>query len=140
MLEQRSRGAATFPTANHVGVRTMEHLRRLDLAPEVASAFRPGWGGHWIALTYLGGPEVARVEDALASEEVRPDSPEHEVWAPKPCLDPILERAAEAYPTVALHHNVRVESVEHRNDGVRCVVRGWCRCATRGRRPIRGCL
>lgn len=121
VLEQRERGAATFPTANHVGVRTMEHLRRLGLARDVAAAF-PGKGhGHWIALTYIGGPEVGRVEHALAGPP-GDHSPEHEVWAPKPCFDPILERAAESYPSVTLRHGTRVLAVDDRQDHVDCTI------------------
>jgi len=123
VLEQGARGAPAFPTANHISVRTMEHLRRLGLASEVRAAFRPGWGGDWIALCWLGGPEVTRVEDALAGACDRADSPEREVWAPKPCFDPILERAAEASPGVRLFHGMRVETLEEERDGVRCIVR-----------------
>ncbi len=127
VLEQRRRDAPAFPTANHIGVRTMEHLRRLGLADEVRAAFRPGWGGHWVALTYLGGPEVARVEDALAASSPRPDSPEHEVWAPKPCFDPILARAAEGFDTADLCYGARVDTVETQTEGVLC-------CASDGTR------
>lgn len=123
VLEQRPRGTPAFPTANHIGVRTMEHLRRLGLAAAVREAFRPDWAGHWIALTYLGGPEVARIEDALASRQERSDSPEHEVWAPKPCFDPVLERASESYGTVSLRHGVRLESIDDRKDPACCVCR-----------------
>ena len=113
VLERRERGAATFPTANHIGVRTMEHLRRLGLAAAVRAAFRPDWGGHWIALTHFGGHEVTRVENALGGAGGGAESPEREAWAPKPCFDPILERAAEAYPSVTLSHGARVEAVEN---------------------------
>ncbi len=122
LIERRERGAPAFPTANHVGVRTMEHLRRLGLAGEVASAFPSGGHGHWIAVTHFGGPEVARVEDALAGPP-GDTSPEHEVWAPKPCFDPILERTAESFPTITLRHGVHVESVANQPGGVVCSLR-----------------
>lgn len=121
VFEQRERGAATFPTANHVGVRTMEHLRRLGLARDVAHAFSPDAHGHWVAATYLGGPEVTRVDHALAGPPTS-HSPEHEVWAPKPLFDPILERAAVSYPTVTLQHGTRVHRVENTTDGIACHV------------------
>lgn len=100
VIEARAEGAAAFPTANHVSVRTMEHLRRLGLAREVASVFPATFGGHWIGITHLGGPEVARIENALMTPEPRLDSPEREVWAPKPFFDPILERSAHACSSV----------------------------------------
>lgn len=123
VFERRPRNDATFPTANHIGVRTMEHLRRLGLARDVARAFRPDWGGDWIALTHLGGREVARIPDALAGAAPRSDSPEHEVWAPKPCFDPILERAAESWPTVRIEYGASVEAVENTAHGVSCTIR-----------------
>lgn len=119
VLEQRAAGAAAFPTANHISARSMEHLRRLGLADAVRGAFRSDGGGDWVAVTHLGGPEVARVEDALADSRPRADSPEGEVWAPKPCFDPILEGAARAHATVALCDGVRVERVEDRGAAVR---------------------
>ncbi|MGH0029383.1 MAG: FAD-dependent monooxygenase [Myxococcota bacterium] len=123
VLERSERGAPAFPTANHIGVRSMEHLRRLGLAGEVADAFRPRWGGErggdWVAVCFLGGPEVARVEDALAGSRPRSDSPEREVWAPKPCFDPVLARAAEAAPGVRILHGLRVTSAETQEGRVR---------------------
>lgn len=121
VVEQRKRDAAAFPTANHVGIRTMEHLRRLGLAREVAAAFQEEDHGHWIALTYIGGPEVGRVAHALAGPP-RDASPEHEVWAPKPCFDPILERAAESHSSVTLRHATRVLSVSDRQEYVECTI------------------
>jgi 2-polyprenyl-6-methoxyphenol hydroxylase-like FAD-dependent oxidoreductase len=121
LLEKLERGAARFPTANHIGVRTMEHLRRLGLAGDVARAFRPDWGGHWVALTHLGGHEVARVENALAGPPP-PHSPEREVWAPKPCFDPILEEAASGCASVSLRFGTRAERVSNEGDRVSCVV------------------
>lgn len=123
VLEQRPQGAPTFPTANHISVRSMEHLRRLGLSRAVRGAFRPDWGGHWIALTHLGGPEVARIEDALADPAERPDSPEGQVWAPKPCFDPILEGAALSCASVRIRRGIRVDAVFEEEAGVCCVGR-----------------
>jgi 2-polyprenyl-6-methoxyphenol hydroxylase-like FAD-dependent oxidoreductase len=120
VLERRAEGEAVFPTANHISVRTMEQLRRHGLAEAVYAAFRPGWGGDWIALTHIGGHEVARVEDALAGSRERADSPEREVWAPKPVFDPILERAARASAGVTLRFGTHVDSVREDGDGVLC--------------------
>ncbi len=124
VLEQRARTVPTFPTANHISVRSMEHLRRLGLAESVRKAFRTDWGGDWIAVTYLGGHEVARIPDALADSTPRSDSPEREVWAPKPCFDPILESAAESFASVTLRYGVDVEGVSEQDHSVRCLGRG----------------
>lgn len=123
VIEQRAADAPTFPTANHISVRTMEHLRRLGLGTAVRSAFRPGWGGDWIALTHLGGYAVARVEDALADTSERTDSPEREVWAPKPCFDPILLRSAESFSTTRWLYGIRTDTIEEGADGPCCAGR-----------------
>lgn len=119
VLERRERGSATFPTANHIGIRTMEHLRRLGLAREVGAAFSRADHGHWVALTHIGGREIARVDHALAGPPPS-YSPEHEVWAPKPCFDPILERAASKHATVELRRATRVVGIENVQEGVLC--------------------
>ncbi|MEM7413507.1 MAG: FAD-dependent monooxygenase [Myxococcota bacterium] len=123
VLERRGAGEPVFPTANHIGVRTMEQLRRHGLSDEVRRAFRPDWGGDFVCLTHLGGAEVCRVEDALADSRDRSDSPEREVWAPKPCFDPILERAVHATETAAIHHGVQIDSVSVTRSGVACAGR-----------------
>ena len=123
VLEARDSGSATFPTANHISVRVMEHLRRLGLSEEVGSIYPREDGGHWIGITHIGGFEVARIEHALSTPAPSEDSPEREVWAPKLYFDPVLERAAKSYSTVELRYETRVESVEEHADSVRCMAR-----------------
>lgn len=120
VLERRREHQPVFPTANHISVRTMEQLRRHGLSGAVRAAFRPDWGGDFVCLTHIGGHEVARVEDALADSCARTDSPEREVWAPKPCFDPILERAVQAAGSAAIHYGVSVGSVTESQEGAVC--------------------
>ncbi len=101
----------------------MEHLRRHGLSDAVRSAFRSGWGGDVIVLNHLGGQEVARIEDALADSRDREDSPEREVWAPKPLFDPILLAAALAAETVSVEYGVNVETVRDDARGPVCIAR-----------------
>jgi len=120
VLERRGEGEATFPTANHISVRTMEHLRQLGLSDAVRKAFRPDWGGDVVALTHIGGYEVARIKDALAETKERPDSPEREIWAPKPYFDPILLKAAQAMPNVEVRFGTSVHTLDETSQGVVC--------------------
>ena len=120
VLERRREHEPVFPTANHISVRTMEHLRRHGLSDAVSQAFRPDWGGDFVCLTHIGGDEVARVEDALADSRDRSDSPEREVWAPKPCFDPILEHAVQSADSATVLYGVQVESVVESEDGAVC--------------------
>lgn len=120
VLERRSENQRVFPTANHISVRTMEFLRQVGLSDAVKAAFRSDWGADFIALTHIGGHEVARVKDALADSGTRSDSPEQEVWAPKPCFDPILLQAAAAMPNVDVRFATTVQKIEETEDGVLC--------------------
>lgn len=120
VIERRVEHEPVFPTANHISVRAMEQLRRHGLSSAVSEAFRPEWGGDFVCLTHIGGHEVARVEDALAESRARTDSPEREVWAPKPCFDPILERAVQAASSAAIDYGIRVESVVESEAGTVC--------------------
>jgi 2-polyprenyl-6-methoxyphenol hydroxylase-like FAD-dependent oxidoreductase len=119
VVEARARETAPFPTANHISVRSMEHLRRLGLSASVEAAF-PDDRGDWVVLTHVGGVEIARVRNALASPAASADSPQHETWCPKPFFDPILERAAHEHASVTFCYQTRVDAVESRPGSVRC--------------------
>eukprot|EP00439_Symbiodinium_sp_Y106_P088673 s1_g1209.t1 len=98
----------------------MEFLRQLGLSDAVKAAFRPDWGGDFVALTHIGGHEVARAVDALADSNKRKDSPEQEVWAPKPYFDPILHKAAAAMLSVDVRFATTVQHIEETGGRVVC--------------------
>ena len=123
VLERRQDGDSTFPTANHISARTMEHLRQVGLSQDVRSAFRADWGGDVVALTHIGGHEVARIEDALAETTPRSDSPEGEIWAPKPYFDPILLNAAKEMPQVDVRFGTTVDTISQDENAVSCKAR-----------------
>ena len=122
VVERRLAGVQMFPTANHLSARVVEHMRRWGIADRVRNeAFPPDYGQSQFALTHIGGFVAAYYREIFGGRVGdRPQTPESELWAPKPQLDPILEETATARPSVRICHGRTVEALQQDASGVRC--------------------
>ncbi|MCY4665163.1 MAG: FAD-dependent oxidoreductase, partial [Acidimicrobiaceae bacterium] len=122
VVERRPAGVQMFPTANHLSARVVEHMRRWGIADRVRNeAFPPDYGQSQFALTHIGGFVAAYYREIFGGRVGdRPQTPESELWAPKPQLDPILEETATARPSVRICHDCTVEALQQDASGVLC--------------------
>lgn len=95
VIERRAADAVLHPTANHLGVRAVELLRRWGLEDEVRThCFPPDHPDHRWWMTRLDGHVLWDLARPANQEPVDlPWSPCRELWAPKPGFDPILGAA-----------------------------------------------
>lgn len=121
VVERRPAGVPLYPTANHLSARIVEHMRRWGIAERVRSEAFPQECDAQYTLTHIGGFTAVYFEHAHAGlKGERLDTPESELWAPKPGLDPILEETAVSEPSVQMRNGCTVDSLEQDPEGVLC--------------------
>lgn len=113
VFEKRAAAAEKPPTANHIGVRVMEILRRWGIADTVrAASFSPDHRDDRYWMTRIGGQVLRRIPRPPNGQPAPPPhSPEGELWSPKHDFDPQLEALAATFPSVQVRYEHRVESV-----------------------------
>ncbi len=114
VLERRPHTTDRPPTANHVGVRAMEILRRWGVAERVRrEGFDPQHGDDRIFVTSVGGHEVYRIRrPANGIDLALKHTPEREVWCPKHDFDRFLEEALAECATVRVHYETEVYGLD----------------------------
>jgi len=119
-------GEVVFPATEAIFSRTMEHLRRLGIAGEIAnSPFPREFPRNIVFVTRVSGRQLARFErDSAASAYAKAgtESPEASVYCTKKWFDPVLARHLAAHPAAALRYEWRLESFRQDQDGVRATV------------------
>jgi 2-polyprenyl-6-methoxyphenol hydroxylase-like FAD-dependent oxidoreductase len=122
LLLEQSDGRITYPTAESINTRTMEHLRRWGLAARLrAEGFPPDYPRVVRFVTRVVGYELARFERPSNREQpwhVRHLSPEGQLWCPKFWFDPLLRERAAAFPTTRIRLGWRLERFQQTAEGV----------------------
>lgn len=124
LLVEQTEGTIAFPRANGINVRTMEFCRRWGIADAVRRAGPPLDFPHTsLYLTSFAGYELARFERPIGGSDrpslFSPVSPQrcNQIW-----FDPILRKAAEAFPGTRLRYRCRFESFVQDEDCVTATV------------------
>jgi 2-polyprenyl-6-methoxyphenol hydroxylase-like FAD-dependent oxidoreductase len=122
LLVEQTDGAITYPTAESINTRTMEHLRRWGLADRLRNeGFPPDYPRIVRFVTRVMGYELARFprpsnrEQQVQSRDI---SPEGQIWCPKFWLDPALRDRARQFPCVELRLGWRLAHFEQDAAGV----------------------
>lgn len=113
-------GRFLLPRASGIAVRTMEFCRRWGIVDQVhAAGFPHDFPLDIIFCTSLTGHLVARDPYPPLGQLPPLDfSPENKYRCPQHMFDPVLERAAQAYPSVSVRRRCRLESFEDRGNEV----------------------
>lgn len=120
LVEKRREGEPPPVKANHVSARSMEILRRLDLATCVRKAGMPEYYPHDVAFrTSLLGREFARIHMPCTARR-KSDTSGPDGWWPTPepahrvnqtFLEPVLRSAVAGAPSIRTLFAVNAESV-----------------------------
>ena len=113
-------GKLLLPRASGISVRTMEFCRRWGIVDQVkAAGFPENFGLNIVFCTSLAGHLCERDDyPALGDMEALAFSPENKYRCPQDMFDPVLERAAIAYPHVRVQRKCRLESFVDTGEGV----------------------
>jgi 2-polyprenyl-6-methoxyphenol hydroxylase-like FAD-dependent oxidoreductase len=126
VVEQNDR-VGLQPRAKTTNVRTMTHMRRWDLAPEMRrrSSLRPDFPRSVRFATGLFGHDIFTFENAFCASPVRDDRfPEHAEFIPQYIVEGILLDHVKSQPLSAVRLGTRLEDFEQlRGGGVRATVR-----------------
>jgi 2-polyprenyl-6-methoxyphenol hydroxylase-like FAD-dependent oxidoreductase len=125
MIIDQSEQDVVLPRASGLSSRTMEFCRRWGVVEDIAKAgFPQDYDLDIVYCTSLTGYELEREPFPALGDRVPPDhSPQARHRCPQKLLDPVLERAVRAQPTVTLHRKWRLEHFEDHGDGVTAQVR-----------------
>ena len=132
VVETRRAGEPPSPKCNHVAARSMEHFRRLGLAPAIRAAGLPPDYPHDIAYrTTMVGPELTRIPiPGTRDRPVATDGPDG--WWPTPepphrinqiFLEPLLFARAIAAPGLTIRNRTAFVDLTQDERGVAATVR-----------------
>ena len=122
VLERRTEVDYLRPRAKTTNVRSMEHFRRLGLAPVIRAAapLKPAWNQRATICTRLDGISLASFEEVFAIRADRDDRfAECGQQITQPLLEELLREAASANPLVTLLIGIAATAVEQDADSVR---------------------
>ena len=123
LVEQAPRAArANHPRMDQVGIRSMEHFRRLGIAADIEDAGFPREMRRDIVFaTGVLGYELAREPfEADATRQPPPFSPQKHELCPQNFLDPALQTIAERSPLADIRYNTRLVALDNKAGCVRC--------------------
>jgi 2-polyprenyl-6-methoxyphenol hydroxylase-like FAD-dependent oxidoreductase len=102
------------------GIRTVEFCRRWDIADQVRDwGFPREFPFDNVFVTSLVGHEIGRIPmPSIAQTPPLDCSPEHFAHCPQFIFDPILARAARAFPLVSLRYRCRLTAFREDGDAV----------------------
>ena len=113
---------AMHPRMDQVGIRSMEHFRRLGIAAEVeAAGFPRDMRRDVVFATGVLGHELAR--EPFEADATRPTpsfSPQKHELCPQNFLDPVLQRVAERGFPSDIRHRTRLVDLRDDDGCVRC--------------------
>lgn len=111
MVIDQDEGKFLLPRASGISARTMEFCRRWGIVDQVhAAGFPHDFGLDIVFCTSLTGHLVGRdVYPALRDLAPLEFSPENKYRCPQHMFDPVLERAARAYPHVDIRRRCRLD-------------------------------
>lgn len=120
ILVDQGDGAALLPRASGVSVRTMEICRRWGIVDDLFhGGFPTDYNLDTIYCTSVAGFELERnISPAIDKQEPLAFSPENKFRLPQNMLDPVLERAARRFPSVAIRRLSQLVGFEETADGV----------------------
>ncbi len=120
LLIEQSDGAIHQPKMDLVGIRTMEHCRRLGIVTDVESSPYPrDYPQDNVYLTSLGGYELGREKfPPLGEEKPPPQSPQKRERCPQNMFDPILRAFVERQPSVEIRYQTKLTSLRLEGSGV----------------------
>lgn len=115
LIEQGDADARlAFPRMDNVGIRTMEFARRWGIVSDIEQAgFPTDLPTSIVYTTAVLGHELARdVYSDKASAEPPPFSPQKHELCPQNFFDPVMQRAASAYPGNQILYGHRLVGVD----------------------------
>ncbi|HEY3919906.1 MAG TPA: FAD-dependent monooxygenase [Stellaceae bacterium] len=119
LLLEQGDGAVKTPKMNEVNTRSMELCRRWGIAGAVLDTpFPLDWPKDVVFVTSLGGYELGRVARPPRRLRASEHSPESMQTCSQHWFDPILQRFARSFPTVALRYRCRFESFAQTESGI----------------------
>ena len=134
---------ARHPRMDQVGVRSMEHVRRLGLTADIeAAGFPRTLRRDVVFTTALLGHELDREPfEADATRPAPPFSPARHELCPQNFLDPALQRAAARSPHADIRHRTTLLDLHDDGAAVRCRLRDAAsgRDTTLAARYVVGC-
>ncbi|MEX0405037.1 FAD-dependent oxidoreductase [Aquibium sp. LZ166] len=119
VIEQNDR-VGVQPRAKTTNVRTMTHMRRWGLAPEMRrrSPLRPDFPRRVRFATGLFGRDIYSFDNAFCASPVRDERfPEHAEFIPQYVVEGILLDHVRAQPLATVRFNTRLEEIEQRPSG-----------------------
>ncbi len=118
-LVEQGDGVVKTPKMNEVNTRSMEFCRRWGIAEQVLDTpFPLDWPKDVVFVTSLAGYELGRVERPPRQIRASEHSPEYTQTCSQHWFDPILQRFARTFPTVALRYRCRLERFAETETGV----------------------
>ncbi len=123
LVERDARAARSrHPRMDQVGIRSMEHFRRLGITAAVeAAGFPRGMRRDVVFATGVLGFEIAREPfEADATRPTPPFSPQKHELCPQNFLDPALQATAERSPLADIRYQTRLVGMQDLGDRVRC--------------------
>ncbi len=124
VIERQAR-AGHAPRAKTTNVRTREHLRRWGIADDLAAAspFGVDFPSDVFFVTSLGGPRIARFENAFACAPGRDERySEHAQWVPQYKLEAVMQRHAATLPSVRFRYGQQVTGFSQDGDAVHVTI------------------
>ena len=119
-VEQNDR-VGYSPRAKTTNVRTREHLRRWGIADALraASPIPPDYPPDVVFATRMGGPALARFENAFNGRRVRSELYSEEAqWVPQYTLEEVLRAHAVGLPGVDIRLGTKVAGFRQDDSGV----------------------
>ncbi|APH71325.1 hypothetical protein BSQ44_08035 [Aquibium oceanicum] len=119
VIEQNDR-VGVQPRAKTTNVRTMTHMRRWGLAPEMRrrSPLAPEFPRRVRFATGLFGHDIFSFENAFCAAPVRDERfPEHAEFIPQYVVEGILLDHVKAHPRATVRFNTRLEELEQMSGG-----------------------
>jgi len=126
LVLERNRRAGYAPRAKTTHTRTREHLRRWGIADRLAAASPLGvdYPSNVCFVTRLGGPGIARIENAMFCAPGRdPRYSEHAQWVPQYKLEAVLMDFANSMDEVTIGFGQEFVSFEQDAESVFVTVR-----------------
>jgi 2-polyprenyl-6-methoxyphenol hydroxylase-like FAD-dependent oxidoreductase len=115
MVIERNSRVGHAPRAKTTNVRTREHMRRWGIADTLRAASPLGvsYPSNVLFVTRLAGYELARFENAMYCAPGRnPLYSEHAQWIPQYTVEEVMRAHALTLPSVQLHFNTELVSLD----------------------------
>jgi 2-polyprenyl-6-methoxyphenol hydroxylase-like FAD-dependent oxidoreductase len=119
MLVEQGDGVVKTPKMNEVNTRSMEFCRRWGIAEQVLDTpFPLDWPKDVVFVTTMSGYELGRVKRPPRKIRASEHSPETTQTCSQHWFDPILQRFARSFDSVALRYGCRLDSFAETPAGV----------------------